>query len=256
MIYVYAILAAPLEADIHGIDGAPVRWVTQNDLTATISDVPAEDFDEEPLNANVRDMAWLGPRAVAHQAVNARLFELSDALVPLAFGTVFRDEDGVRQLLTNQSAGLLSRLEKVRGCSEWVVTLHLLREPDPEDVAAASPLIQNLRSKIASSAPGRAHLMRQQLQTLERDESKRVQGEAASSVIHALRRVAADVYREPLPTDIPVGERPLVRASVLVRRDAEPEFMSEVNRLQKRWPEPTFRLLLTGPWPPYRFGGM
>ncbi len=254
MIYVYAILGAPLEADIHGINQERIRWVTRDLLAAAVSDVPAEDFDQEPLNENVRDMAWLGPRAIAHQDVNARLFELADALLPLAFGTVFRDEGGVRELLADQSSALGSRLDKVRGSSEWVVTLHVLREPSAEDVAATSPLVQNLKTEIAASSPGRAHLMRQRLQTLERDEAKRLQSEAAAQVLQALRRVGVDVYREPLPTDL--VERPLVRASVLVRRAAEAAFVDEIERLQNRWSEPSYRLLLTGPWPPYRFGGL
>ena len=74
---------------IAGIDGAHVRWVVTEELAAAVSNVPADDFEEEPLNARVRDMAWLGPRAVAHQAVNAQLFEAADACLPLAFGTVF-----------------------------------------------------------------------------------------------------------------------------------------------------------------------
>ena len=255
MIYVYAILPGPVEAQLQGIDGAPIHWVISDALAAAVSNVPAEDFDEEPLNANVRDMSWLGPRAIAHQDANARLFELSSAVVPLAFGTVFRDERGVRQLLTEQSAGLNARLEKVRGCAEWVVSLHLLREPGPEEVAAASPLVQNLRSEIAVSSPGRAHLMRQRLQLLERDEARRIQSEAATQVVDMLRRVAVDVFREPLPADS-MTDKPLLRASVLVRRVAEGEFIDQIEQLQARWPEPTYRLALTGPWPPYRFGGL
>ncbi len=50
MIYVYAILGAPLEADIHGINQERIRWVTRDLLAAAVSDVPAEDFDQEPLN--------------------------------------------------------------------------------------------------------------------------------------------------------------------------------------------------------------
>jgi hypothetical protein len=51
-------------------------------------------------------------------------------------------------------------------------------------------------------------------------------------------------------------ERPLLRASVLVRRDAEARFRDEMDRLRHRWTEPAYRLLLTGPWPAYRFGGL
>ena len=39
-------------------------------------------------------------------------------------------------------------------------------------------------------------------------------------------------------------------------RLGETAFMDEVDRLRQRWPEPTYRLLLTGPWPPYRFAGL
>jgi hypothetical protein len=41
-----------------------------------------------------------------------------------------------------------------------------------------------------------------------------------------------------------------------VPRQEETTFMDEVDRLRERWPEPIYRLLLTGPWPPYRFGGL
>jgi len=254
LVYLYAVLAAPLDAEIAGIDGQPVRWVTAHDLTAAVSDVPSEDFEEEPLNDRVRDMNWLGPRAVVHQDVNARLFELAEAALPLAFGTVFRDDERVRQLLVERSAELRAQLERVRGCAEWVVALHLLREPNADEVTAASPAVQSLRAQIDASSAGRAHLLRRQLANLERDESRRIQVEAASEVLHALESVVVGAFKEPLPTDS--VERPLLRASVLVRRTAEDDFLNEVDRLRARWPEPTYRLLLTGPWPPYRFGGL
>jgi Gas vesicle synthesis protein GvpL/GvpF len=254
LVYLYAVLGAPLDAEIVGIDGQPVWWVNTQGLAAAVSDVPAADFEEEPLNANVREMSWLGPRAVAHQDVNARLFEAVEAVVPLAFGTVFRDDERVRQLLTDQATELSAQLERVRGCAEWVVALHLLREPNAQEVAAASPAVRALRAEIEASSPGRAHLLRRQLAIVERDESKRVQVEAAGKVVDALKAAAVDVFREPLPSD--TVERPLLRASVLVRRTAEAEFLDEVDRLRTRWPEPTYRLLLTGPWPAYRFGGL
>jgi hypothetical protein len=47
-----------------------------------------------------------------------------------------------------------------------------------------------------------------------------------------------------------------LRVSVLVRRQDESQFVDEVERLRARWPEPTYRWLLTGPWAPYRFGGI
>src|SRR5438067_4422383 len=93
--YVYGVLpaggaaAAALAAGaILGIEGAPVRAIEQDDLLAVVSDVTAAEFEEVPLNRLMRDLAWLGPHAEAHQAVNAQLFALAGALLPLAFGAI------------------------------------------------------------------------------------------------------------------------------------------------------------------------
>jgi hypothetical protein len=254
LVYLYAVLAQRLTDTVMGIDNQPIRWVVANELAAAVSDVPGEDFEEEPLNAHVKDMAWLSPRAVAHQDVNARLFESSAAILPLAFGTVFRDDDRVRHLLLEQFKEFTARLSKVRDCAEWVVAMHLLREPSPEEVVADSPTLQAMRAQIAASSPGRAHLLQRQMATLLRDETRRMQAEAASGVLAAVSGIARDVYQEPLPSES--VERPLLRASVLVSRADEAPFLDEMDRLRGRWPEPTYRLTLTGPWPPYRFGGL
>jgi hypothetical protein len=256
LVYVYAVLVEPAAGDLAGINGQPVRWITDSSLklAAAVSEVPAEEFGEEALNEGVRDMAWLGPRAVAHQEVNYRLHDAAETMIPLAFGTVFHDDERVRQLLRDRAPGLAERLQVVRGSAEWVVALHLLREPEPELVAQASPAIQALRAEVESSSPGRAHLLRRRMAEVERDEARRLRDLAAEEVLAGLHQVAADVYREPLPSDS--VERPLLRASVLVRRNDESRFLDEVERLRARWPEPTYRLLLTGPWPPYRFGGI
>jgi hypothetical protein len=253
LVYVYAVLTAAGGA-LEGIDDAPVRYVSEGDLIAAVSDVPSEDFDEEPLNERVRDMSWLAPRAVAHQDVNYRLHAQADSLIPLAFGTVFRDDDRVRQMLQTGADALQARLAAVGGAAEWVVTLHLLKDPEPDEVAASSPALQALRAEVAASSPGKAHLLRRRLVELEREEARREQAEVSDQVLQQLQQVARGVYREALPTD--TLERPLLRASVLVARMAEAAFVGEVERLRRRFREPMYRVALTGPWPPYRFGGL
>jgi hypothetical protein len=253
LVYVYAVLPEPVAGELEGIDARPVRWIVEGGFAAAVSDVPSEDFDEQPLNERIRDMGWLGPRAVAHQDVNYRLHADGDASVPLAFGTVFRDDARVRQLLRDQAAVFAERLAAVRGRAEWVVALYLL-PPDADYLARSSPAIQALLGEIESSSPGRGHLLRRRLAELQRDEARRLQSESAADVLSSLGQVTEAVYPEPLPQDS--VERPLLRASVLVRRSAEAPFLDAVERLQRQWPEPVYRLLLTGPWPPYRFGGL
>jgi hypothetical protein len=255
LVYVYAVLAERRGGGtLQGIDGAVVDYVTEGGLSAAVSKVRPEDFDEEPLNERVRDMSWLAPRAVAHQEVNYRLHGMAAAMLPLSFGTVFRDEARVRDMLRTNAAALQGRLARVQGAAEWVVTLHLVSEPDPEAVAERSPAIRAARAEIAAANPGRAHLLRRGLAELEREEARREQAEAADNVLASLRTVSRGVFQEPLPTD--AVERPLVRASLLVARASEEAFLADLERLRQRFAEPTYRLVLTGPWPPYRFGGL
>jgi hypothetical protein len=127
-------------------------------------------------------------------------------------------------------------------------------QPDAREIAEASQRVQALRREIEASSPGRAHLLRRRLAELERDEARRLELQAADELSASLRDMSVNVYAEALPSE--TLERPLLRASVLVRRSAEERFVEHVERLRERWPEPPYRLLLTGPWPTYRFGGL
>src|SRR5579859_3513343 len=96
LLYLYAVLPAASPAvawlsrnRLSGIAGAPLRALCAQALAAAVSGVPADEYEEEPLNQHIRNLAWLGPRAAAHQEVNARLFELADTVLPLSFGAVY-----------------------------------------------------------------------------------------------------------------------------------------------------------------------
>src|SRR5579884_639978 len=67
LVYVYAILDGVVGGGVWG----GVGWIEGAGLAAAGSGVPRGDFDEGPRNARRRDLAWIGPRAEAHQAVNA-----------------------------------------------------------------------------------------------------------------------------------------------------------------------------------------
>jgi hypothetical protein len=72
--------------------------------------------------------------------------------------------------------------------------------------------------------------------------------------LDSLAAVSVGVHPEQLPAE--AVDRPLVRASVLVEQAAERAFVDQIDQLRARWPAPGFRLLVTGPWPPYRFAGL
>jgi hypothetical protein len=244
LVYVYGILPSSPKVDIAGIDARRVRIIPAGSLFAAVSDVPEGEFAEEPLNAGMSDMHWLAPRAMAHQDVNQALHDASDALIPLAFGAVFRNDVRVEQMLSEQAAELRARLERVRGKAEWVVAAHRTGQPGPTDH------LKKLQSEIDNATPGRAHLLKRRYVELERDETRSQEAEAVEHILAGLRQAADEVFVEPLPSD--AVERPLLRASALVPKPDEVRFVHTIEALQTEW----YEVRLTGPWPAYRFGGL
>src|SRR5919198_4314388 len=96
--YVYAVCRpwdAPLQAELTGVAGAPVKPLRHGPLVAVVSAVPERDFAEEPLRAHLEDLDWLSETARAHEAVIAALTTVTSPL-PMRLATVFRDNSGVR----------------------------------------------------------------------------------------------------------------------------------------------------------------
>jgi hypothetical protein len=260
LVYVYAILPAEAgvadriaAAGLRGIDEAPVRWlgVGEEGLGAAVSDLAAGEF---PVDEQLMDLAWLGPRAVAHQAVNARLQALTEAVVPLSFGTVFAGEERVRQLLHSEARLFRERLAAVRGREEWVVMVHADAELASRALEQTSPRLADLHRQIAASGPGRAHLLRKRLEEVRREELARGQAEAAQAVLAELAAAAEEVFPEPVPDE--VVPRPIARASVLVQHAQQVEFLDTLTRVTDQWGSRGYRVEATGPWPPYRFAGL
>lgn len=256
LVYLYAVLpaeaAAVLEGQaLTGIDDGAVSLLTEGPLVAAVSPIAEAAFSAAALDANVRDLEWLGPRAAVHEAVNERLFAASAALLPLAFGTVYRDRAGVTRLLHAEQASLLQRLARVRGRGEWVVTIQ--RDPAAALVAldARSEVLARLRDQIAVATPGRAYLVQRQIEQARRSELPRQDAEAVRAILGALESLAVQTYPEAVPAD--AGGTTLARLSLLVEREREAAWAAAVDEAMATWDAAGYALRVTGPWPPYRF---
>lgn len=252
--YLYAIAGADdsrriAEGGLEGVEGARVSALVEGALCGATSAVPAALYDEEPLNDHLRDLDWLAPRAAAHQAVNGRLLEILDAVVPVSFGAIYRDEAGVRALLRSRAGDIGDRLAAVRGRSEWIVTIERAVEE-----RSRSEALDALERDIAASAPGRGFLLSKRRDEVVREERREKDALVAAEAEAAFEAVAERVYREPLIAD---AETPAVaRFSVLVARAREPALAAAASAFERRDDASGYRLRLSGPWPAYRFGGL
>ncbi|MGH2472465.1 MAG: GvpL/GvpF family gas vesicle protein [Candidatus Limnocylindria bacterium] len=252
--YLYAVARADAQAairaaDLRGIDGTRVEGVVEGALLGATSVVPSTDYEEEPLNARLQDLEWLAPRAASHQEVNGRLLDLADAVIPLAFGAIYRGTDGVRELLRTRADDLADRLRAVEGRAEWIVSI----ERDGPN-APPGDAIRALDAEIAAAAPGRAFLLGKRRDEVIREERRARDVAIAEEAWATIEVVAERVYREPLIDD--PATLAVARFSVLALRAREVGLGDVVRRLGATGTLQGYRVRLSGPWPAYRFGGL
>ena len=253
LVYVYAIApgGSAEPKDVRGIEDGPVRAIRDGELVAFVSDVPESEFGETPLNAHLADMEWLTPRAVRHQEVHAALAAACDPLVPLSFGTVFRDEAGVTRMLRERHGELGPRFAALRGKAEWILVLRRDRETALAGLERSDDALRVLRDQIGAATPGRAYLATRRLDDTKRHALRAADADAVAAATDAFEQAGARLFREPLIED--AGGDMLARFSVLADRGDGSRLAGVAAAFDAQWGARGYRAELSGPWPAYRF---
>jgi hypothetical protein len=252
--YVYGIVpesAATVvdHAGLRGIDDSPVRTIRAATLAAAYSEVDEDEYGEARLNEHVRDLEWLTPRAESHQTVNARLLDLAGTVLPLAFGTLYLDDERVRAMIEEDGSARVERLGALAGRGEWVVTV--VRDADISERGDGE--LVALERQIAASPPGRGYLLGKRRAEVARDAAKRSDAEAAEATLARLTTVGERTFREPVVQAGP--DVVVVRVSLLAARSDASRVASAIAALGDELGT-GYRVRATGPWPAYRFGAL
>jgi hypothetical protein len=184
---------------------------------------------------------------LAHQRVIDAAMRHADIL-PVAFGTVARDDREVREkLLLREHDGLQEHLAYVQGRAELGLKVLWNRDALFEEVVAERDDIRALRDRVANRPPDTAYFERIQLGELTNAAIAEKRGRDAAIVLDGLRPLAVDLEENRLLTDLMI-----VNASFLVDRDRIDDFDARVRRLGAVHAD---RLVFqyVGPLPPYSF---
>lgn len=230
-----------------GVDEAPVRAVAEGDVAALVSDVAAAEYEQPELDRRVADPAWLEPRATAHQDVNAAAHAALRSSLPVPFATIYRADDGVRDMLRARSAELGAKLNALERRAEWVVALY-------RDTVEAAEHLARVREAMApretvAAGAGRRYLEARKGEGERRSELGRLDEEAAAAARQAVGRVSKTAFEEPI---VEGSGDVVARTTYVLRRGDEPRFDDALSRFNSDWRERGYELRATGPWPPYR----
>jgi len=274
LLYAYAVAAQPegaasllrLLRGVAGIDGAPVSLVSDEpngDATGMgvlVSAVDAAVYVPDQVEAHVGELAWLAPRAEAHDRV---VTAAADAVpvVPFPIFSLFRDEAAVRAMLAERRAELRRVLARLRGAREYTIRLYRDDAKLSAALAELSAPVRELERSVAGASPGQRYLLQRKLDEERRAELRRVSREVAQDTFSALEPIARASVREQLPAAI-AGAEPresasiqsaILNASFLVDNARLDDFRARLSELITARESVGFRVEFTGPWPAYHF---
>lgn len=228
-------------AGVRGVNGAAVRAVEHNGLTALVSELEM-DAAAEVTAENAR----------AHNRVNTLALALATPL-PFRFGSCVTEERLADYVKSHEKA-LREALARVRGCVEMSVKLMWDAASDPRRKDEAEQ--QASESRNASSPPppsagsGTAFLLSKQRE-ISGDAAARAR---AAEVAAALNARVLDVVRDARVTVLP-SPALVVRAAHLVERARLEEYRARLRAMEAERAGALI-FLTSGAWPPYSFSDL
>lgn len=248
-IYVYGVSGRPPGDPvrrIRGVGDAPVRELTEGQLTALVSTVSLGEFGEAALRRNLEDLGWLEATARAHHSV-VDTAALSAATVPFGLATVYRSEDRLREVLRARREEFRRALGRITGRTEWGVKGYAESRRPVEPAEAAD------RTAAGGDRPGTSYLLRRRARQQTEENTREEVMAFADRVDAGLRdiAVAARLHRPQDPHLSGHEGWMILNAAYLVDDSRAEEFRAAVEQLAALRPDVS--LQLTGPWAPYSF---
>ena len=236
--YVYGIIEAsqPLTFGRSGLaaSGEGVYTVHFNDIAAVISKTNVFIFD--PTREN----------ALAHEHVIESVMK-TNTIIPMSFGTVFRTEDDIREVLKSIYGSLKEVLKQMGGKVEFGLKVSWDRDNVIEELKREDEEIHRFHLELTRKHLQSTYFARMQLgRMIDRGLSER-SADFVREIYEGLRSVCV-ASRD----NKPIGDKMIMNAAFLIERHREAEFDSAVNRIAKKFGD-RLNFKYTGPWPPYNF---
>lgn len=239
--YIYAIIetSKPQEPESVGIGGRgdKIYTVHYSDLAAVVSDSPIVKYPVSRENT------------ITHQKVLEEVMK-QFTLLPVRYCTIAeREEDIKEKVLKARYGEFKNLLEKMTDKVElgvrafWTNVEKIFAEivAENESIGQLKKKIEEIKSEQQAYA-GKIKIGELVKLTLEEKKKKEAQ-----DLLEALQSLAED-WRE----NRVLGDRNILNAAFLVRKEKEGEFDQKINKLQEKFSERT-KLNYFGPIPPYNF---
>ena len=236
--YVYGIIQASdaLSFGNFGIGGSgeSVYTIHHGDVAAVVSKTSVFIFD--PTRDN----------ALAHEHVIETVMQ-KHTIIPMSFGTVFRTDDDIREVLRSIYPSLKEVLKQMAGKLEFGLKVTWDKDKVAEELKREHEEIQRFHTELTRKHLQSTYFARMQLGRMIDKAMAEKAADYVRQIYEGLRSVCV-ASRD----NKPIGDKMIMNAAFLIQRDREREFDAAVNRVAQKFAE-RLNFKSTGPWPPYNF---
>ena len=234
-------------------DDSKLEWIVTDELAALSSNVPLSSYSEERLAEHLSDASWTAARAMRHETI-AEYVAKRAGIVPLRFGTIFLERDGIERMLSEKGRELREILERLRGREEWGVNVFCDQSVLMSGITSVSPVLRELTERAAQASPGQSYLMQKKIDTLKVDEARAVLNRIIEEIEKSLTDQSDDAKRlRVLKVEATEHGELKAKFAFLIEKSAFENFRDAAERLAQEHQTAGVRLELTGPWPAYNF---
>lgn len=236
--YVYGIVQAREHMNFGKIGiggtGEMVYSVNYLDIAAVVSRTALAIFD--PTREN----------ALAHEHVIETVMK-NHTIIPMSFGTVFRTDNDIREVLKSIYGSLKDVLKQMSGKLEFGLKVNWDRDQIIEELKQQDEEIRHFHREIVRKQLQSTYFARMQLGRM----IDKAMAERATTYVREIFEGLRNVCVASRDNQ-PIGDKMIMNAAFLVEREREAEFDSVVNRIAKKYGK-RLKFKYTGPWPPYNF---
>jgi len=252
-VYLYCLAKSDLlpAVDGIGVDGRNALFLHRSEgIAAVLSVVHLDEFFGPRAESSMKDISWVGPRAVLHETVVEQVMRHSPVL-PAGFGTVFSSLEGPRNLMKTHRDTICRFLEWAAGKEEWALKALVDRRKAKDELVS-----EGLRREVRylnSLFPGKRYF-----------EERRIRNEAEKELDGHLQEVCQKILSELKSSTFDARERKVLPVSadgmetaanwaLLVPRAEVSALQARIDRANVDCAKKGLVFQMSGPWPPYSF---
>ena len=247
-LYCLAPSSRDIQASATGVDGRhATRLRAYGESCAAYCEVDLDEFVGERAEAQLQDLAWLGPRVCRHEVVIEQIMNQAPVL-PARFATLFSSLDSLDKFVLEHREAIAGFFTELGGQQEWAVKGLLDR------AGALEKLSHPAEEEPAGSLGGR-YLQERRIKAQAERELNQWLRTFCQHVVAALGAHAGGFRERKVvaPAAEATAAEVVLNWAFLIPPEGLQDFRASLQRFNDVEAFPGLLLALSGPWPPYSF---